>query len=569
MDWYRAEALCVVAATTFLLVAWVPKARASDAALVLQNGVVFTADPHQAWAEAVAISDGALTYVGTTAGSAEVADRSTRVIDLAGRMVVPGFHDVHLHPISSGHSLKGCNLLEIRPVEALLAAIRKCGERVPDGWIVGSGFDLSLFPGGNPGKSVLDAVVPDRPIFLSASDGHNAWVNSKALAEAGVTRDTPDPPGGVIERDPASGEPAGTVRETAQALFARFLPQPTPRQDAEALRAALRHLNALGITSFVDASAGERDWQTYQSLDRAGDLTARVVASLTFGTFSKHPGSEFDEVLKRRRQYASPRINTDSVKIFVDGVLEGETAALVDPYTGMDGHRGHLNLPPAELNAAVARFDAMGLQVHMHAIGDAAVRAGLDAFEFSRSRNGVTDNRHHIAHLQLIHPRDLPRFAQLDVSANFQPLWAWPDTWIMEINLPVVGQERVNRMYPIHSVQKAGGRIVAGSDWDVSSANPLEEIETAVRRSDITRSDGAVLNAGEGVDLETMLLAFTRESAWLMHHEHQVGMISVGKRADLVVLDRNLFAIPPEQIGDVRVVMTLLDGRIIYERAVD
>ncbi len=539
---------------------------AGESTLVLHNGAIFTADPLQPWAEALAIEDGALTYVGSESGVAARVGSGTRVIDLAGRMVVPGFHDVHLHAISSGHTLSGCSLLEIRPVEALLAAIKKCADKAPGEWVEGSGFDLSLFPNGNPDKALLDKVVPFRPVFLTGSDGHNAWVNSRALELAGITRDTPNPPKGVIERDPVTGEPSGTVRETAQGPFRNLLPQHTPEQDADALRAALHHLKALGITSFVEASAGERDWQTFHTLDQSGELTARVVASLTYGVFSSHEGAEFDAVLERRGQYASPRVNTDSVKIFVDGVLEGETAALVDPYTGMGKHRGELNLSAGDLDAAVTRFDAMGLQVHMHAIGDGAVRAGLDAFAAARKANGINDNRHHIAHLQLIHPADLPRFAELNVSANFQALWAYPDTWIMDINLPVVGQERVNRMYPIAGVKKAGGRIVAGSDWDVSSANPLEAIETAMRRSDITRKDGPVLNPDERVDLETMLLAFTREGAWLMHHEQQVGTLTVGKRADLVVLDRNLFKIPADQIGDVRVVMTLLDGKVIYEQ---
>ena len=539
---------------------------AGEPTLILRNGAIYTADPKQPWAEALAIADGALIYVGSDSGAAALAGPDTRVIDLAGRFLVPGFHDAHLHAISSGHALSGCSLLEIRPLESLLNAIKKCADRAPGEWVEGSGFDLSLFPNGNPNKSLLDKVVPFRPVFLTGSDGHNAWVNSRALQLAGVTRDTPNPPQGVIERDPVTGEPSGTVRETAQAPFRKLLPQPTPEQDADALRAALRHLNALGITSFIEASAGEQDLQTFHTLDQAGELTARVVTSLTYGVFSRHPGAEFDAVLERRGQYASARVNTDSVKIFVDGVLEGETAALVDPYIGMGKHRGELNLPVAELNSAVTRFDAMGLQVHMHAIGDGAVRAGLDAFAAARKANGITDNRHHIAHLQLIHPRDLPRFAELNVSANFQALWAYPDTWIMDINLPVVGQERVNRMYPMGSVKKAGGRIVAGSDWDVSSANPLEAIETALRRSDITRRDGPVLNADERVDLETMLLAFTREGAWLMHHEDQVGTLTVGKRADLVVLDRNLFKIPAYQISDAHVVMTFLDGKIIYER---
>lgn len=542
-------------------------AGAAETATLFLNGTIYTAEPGRPTAAALVIRDGVIAFVGDADAGRAAAGVDARVVDLNGGMVAPGFHDAHLHAISAGHALLGCSLLDIRPVAALLDAVRRCADEVPPGaWVYGSGFDLSLFPQGNAPKSPLDETVPDRPVFLVASDGHNAWVNSLALQRAGITKDTPDPPNGVIMRDPVTGEPSGTVRETAQAPFAELLPKPTPAQDLAALRAALRHLNALGITSFIEASAGETDLAAFHALDEAGGLTARVVTSLTYGVFSKHPGAEFDAVLARRGRYATPRIRTDSVKIFVDGVLEGETAALVDPYTGMGAHRGALNLAPDALSAAVARFDAMGLQVHMHAIGDGAVRAGLDAVAAARRVNGARDNRHHIAHLQLVHPADLPRFAELDVSANFQALWAYPDSWIMEINLPVVGPERVARMYPLRSLQRAGGRIVAGSDWDVSSANPLEAIETALRRSDITRADGEVLNPSERVDLDTMLAAYTREAAWLMHHEDQVGTLAPGKRADLVVLDRDLFAIAPEAIGDARVMMTFFDGGIVYRR---
>jgi hypothetical protein len=555
----------------WMCIAWVVfsvSVGADEPATLLRNGTIYTAEPGRPAAAALVIRDGRIVFVGDEASGRAVAGPGANIVDLRGGMVAPGFHDAHLHAVSAGHTLLGCSLLEIRPVAALLAAVRRCADQVAPGeWVYGSGFDLSLFPQGNPPKALLDETVPDRPVFLVASDGHNAWVNSLALQRAGITKDTPDPPNGVIMRDPASGEPSGTVRETAQAPFAALLPQPSPEDDRAALRASLRHLNALGITSFIEASAGESDLAAFHALDMAGGLTARVVTSLTYGVFSKHPGAEFDAVLARRARYATPRINTDSVKIFVDGVLEGETAALVEPYTGMGDHRGALNLPPDALAAAVTRFDAMGLQVHMHAIGDGAVRAGLDAIAAARRTNGATDNRHHIAHLQLAHPADLPRFAALGVSANFQALWAYPDSWIMEINLPVVGPERVARMYPLRSVQRAGGRIVAGSDWDVSSANPLEAIETALRRSDITRADGEILNPAERVELDTMLAAFTRDGAWLMHHEDEVGTLAPGKRADLVVLDRNLFAIAPEDIGDVRVVMTFFDGRVVYRRA--
>jgi len=296
-----------------------------------------------------------------------------------------------------------------------------------------------------------------------------------------------------------------------------------------------------------------------------GELSARVVTSLTYeGGYAGSHVDAFERTLAGRKTYESGRINHDSVKLFLDGVLEGETAALIEPYVGMNSNRGELIFQPEDLNSAVTRFDAMGLQVHMHAIGDRALRAGLDAIAAARRHNGPSDNRHHIAHLQLIHVDDIERFRDLDTTANFQALWAWPDAWIMELNLPVLGQERVQGMYPIASVLRAGGRIVGGSDWNVTSANPLEAIETAIRRQDPSAAEGPVLNAGERVDLAAMLDAYTINGAWLMHQEHRVGSIEVGKRADVVVLDRNLFEVPVAEISEARVLETLLDGEIIW-----
>jgi predicted amidohydrolase YtcJ len=292
------------------------------------------------------------------------------------------------------------------------------------------------------------------------------------------------------------------------------------------------------------------------------------VTSLAYESgFAKHYGEEWEQVLAGRNEFESERLNNDSVKLFLDGVLEGETAALIEPYLGMHGKTGDLILEPDVLNAAVTRFDAMGLQVHMHAIGDRAVRAGLDAIEAARKANGPGDNRHHISHLQMIHVDDIERFAELDTAANFQALWAWPDNWIMELNLPVLGEERVQGMYPIAGVARAGGRIVGGSDWNVSSPNPLDAIETAIHRHDPRIEDGPVLNVNERVGLELMIDAYTINAAWLMHHEELTGSVELGKRADIVVLDRNLFEIPVTEISDARVVETLLDGQVIWSAA--
>ena len=532
--------------------------------LVLTHGGIYTADQQHGWAEAAAVRDGAFVMVGSNAEVEALVGPETRVIDLTGQMALPGFHDAHVHPTMGGYALLGCDLEGQASVGAIIEAVTACAQNLDEGWLEGHAFNLSLFGQDGPHKSLLDAVSMTRPIILWASDGHNAWANSTALELAGVTAETPDPPLGVIERDP-DGSPSGTLRETAQELVRAAMPKPTLESNVEALRTGIAHLNSVGITSFIDAWVGQEDYQAYQAVERAGGLTARVVTSLTYESgFAKHYAEEFDQVLAGRNEFESERLNHDSVKLFLDGVLEGETAALVEPYVGMHGKRGDLILEPDALNAAVTRFDAMGLQVHMHAIGDRAVRAGLDAIEAARLANGPSDNRHHISHLQMIHIDDIDRFGSLETAANFQALWAWPDDWIMELNLPVLGAERVQGMYPIASVARAGGRIVGGSDWNVSSANPLDAIETAVRRQDAFAGDGPVLNENERIGLQTMIDAYTRNAAWLMHQEGRVGSIEVGKRADVVVLDRNLFEIPVTEINQANVVMTLLDGETVW-----
>jgi len=531
--------------------------------VVLLNGGIYTVDVQRSWAQAAAVRDRVFVAVGANAEVEPYVGPATQVIDLAGRMALPGFHDAHVHPTMGGYALLGCDLEGLGSVDAIVGKVTACAQEADEGWLEGHAFDLSLFGQDGPHKSLLDAVSMARPIILWASDGHNAWANSVALELAGITAETADPPLGVIERDP-DGSPSGTLRETAQEIVRVAMPQPTLESNVEALRAGIDHLNSLGITSFIDAWVGLEDYQSYRAIDRAGGLTVRVVTSLTFESgFAKHYGEEFEQVLAGRNEFESERLNHDSVKLFLDGVLEGETAALVEPYVGMHGKRGDLILEPEALNEAVARFDAMGLQVHMHAIGDRAVRAGLDAIEAARQQHGAADN---LSHLQLIHIDDIHRFGSLETAANFQALWAYPDEYITELNLPVLGEERVQGMYPIASVARAGGRIVGGSDWNVSSANPLDAIETAVRRQDPFADGGATLNENERVSLATMIDAYTINAAWLMHHEDVTGSIEVGKRADIVVLDRDLFAVPATEINEAQVVMTLLDGVTVWPR---
>lgn len=532
--------------------------------LILLNGSVYTLDPQTPWATAVAIRDGVIVAVGSDQAVTEEFAGPAR--DLEGGMLLPGFHDAHTHPIYGGMLLNRCDLSPLGSVDAILEQLRACEAALEaDEWLIGGGWNLSLFPEANPGKDLLDAIAPERRIFLRAADGHSAWVNGAALAAAGVSADTPDPANGIIERD-AAGEPSGTLRESAMALVEAVLPETTAEERLEGALKGLAVANAYGITSLIDASVGAEELATWRALAADGRLTARVVASVGMEGGLVATGDK--ALLDPASRDTDALVRAHAAKIFVDGVLEGETAALLEPYIGRDGAAGTLIRPWEQLRDLVVELDARNVQVHMHAIGDRAVREGLDAIEAAREANGERDNRHHISHLQLIHPDDYPRFRQLGVAANFQALWAFPDAYITDVNLPVVGQERVDRMYPIASIHRQGGSVVGGSDWSVSSMNPLKAIETAVTRQDPDSLDPAdpVLNDMERVPLPVMLAAYTRNGAELMHQEDRVGSIEVGKLADLVVLEQNLFEVDPRAIGDVAVVLTLLGGRTVYER---
>jgi predicted amidohydrolase YtcJ len=565
--WLLVSALLVSAACSERRDEPVVQQSAPDYAdLALINGGIYTVNAERSWAEAAAARDGEFVSVGSNAQVQPLIGPQTRLIDLAGRMALPGFHDAHVHAADGGFALMGCVLQGLDSVESIIQKVTSCALEKDEGWLEARAFEMTLFGPQGPHKSLLDAISLVRPIVLWASDFHNVWVNSAALELAGITAETPDPEGGVIERDP-DGTPSGTLRESAQEMLLAAMPKPKPEARMQALRKGLEHLNSLGVTSYIEGWVGLDNYRSYQILDQAGELSARVVTSLPYETvFGEHQGEEFWQVLSERDRFESDRINHDSIKLFLDGVLEGETAALIEPYLGRNGERGQLMFDPEALNAAVTRFDAMGLQVQIHAIGDRAVRAALDAIESARQQNGVSDNRHHIVHLQLVDAGDIQRFADLDTTANFQALWAYPDDYITELNLPVLGEKRVQGMYPIASIMRAGGRIVGGSDWDVSSANPLDAIETAVRRQDAFAYGGPVLNENERVSLETMIDAYTISAAWLMHHENITGSIEVGKRADIVVLDRNLFEIPVTEINEAQVVETLLDGETVWRR---
>ncbi len=533
------------------------------AEVILKNGAVYTLDGSQPWAEAVAISGGKIVFVGPNSKVDKYRAEETKVLDLAGKMVLPGFQDSHVHLVSGGVELGQCNLNDLQTKEEIIARVRSYAESNPQkDWIVGGGWALPVFPEANPSKEELNAVVSDRPAFLSAADGHSAWVNSRALELAGVTAKTPDPENGRIERKPGTNEPSGTLREAAMGVVSRLIPEPTMEEYLNGLRAGQELANRFGISSIIEASADDRILDTYRELDRSGDLTVRVLASVYVD-----PGkgtAQVDELAQKRQQYHGRLLKATAAKIFADGVIESHTAALLEPYLDRPGDSGKPILEGEEFNRLAIALDEAGFQIHVHAIGDRAVRMSLDAIDAARKANGPRDGRHHIVHLELIDPEDIPRFGQLGVVANFQALWAYPDTYITQLTEPILGPERSSRLYPIGSVVRSGGRFAGGSDWSVSSLNPLDAIQVAVTRRDPLGPAGPAWLPQELVDLSTALAAYTANGAFLSFEEKTRGSLEPGKAADLVVLDRNLFEVPPQEIHAVKVVLTILEGRAVY-----
>ncbi|MDX6367808.1 MAG: hypothetical protein QOK30_2884, partial [Nocardioidaceae bacterium] len=411
------------------------------------------------------------------------------VVDLAGGLVGPGFTDAHCHPIQGGLERMRCDLTDGSTREEYVAMVRAYADRYDGPWVTGGGWQMAAFPGGTPLAADLDAVVADRPVFLPNRDHHGAWVNSRALELAGITAETPDPPDGRIERLP-DGSPQGTLHEGAMDLVATLLPELPPSEYAAGLLEGQRYLFSLGVTSWQDAIVGAYDGMAdtgpaYLDAVASGHLVADVVGALWW---DRRLGLEqIADLVERRRTQSGGRFRATSVKIMQDGVCENFTAAMLSPY--LDGHGratgnvGHSFVDADELKEAVVALAAEGFQVHVHAIGDRGVREALDAFAAARAAGHGTDLRHHIAHLQLVHPDDVPRFAALGVAANAQALWACNDEQMSELTIPFLGPARTTWQYPFGGLRRAGARLVMGSDWPVSSPDPLAAIHTAVTRT--------------------------------------------------------------------------------------
>lgn len=548
--------------------------------LVLHGGTVYTSAGPRPPAQAVAVRDGEIVRVGTDAEVRALVGPRTQEVALDGRMLLPGFQDAHVHASAGGLERMRCDLSGVHGLQGYLDAVRRYAEQHPEEpWILGGGWAMDVFPGGIAHRAELDAVVPDRPVFLSNRDHHAAWVNSRALALAGVNADTPDPVDGRIERA-GDGTPIGTLQEGAMDLVERIVPRPTLEEQRRGILEAQRYLHALGITAWQEAIVGDYAvipdcFDAYVSLSEGRELTARVVGALWF---ERGRGEEqLHDLLERRARAGDGRFRASSVKIMLDGVAENFTAAMLVPYLDGQGrtteNTGISYFPAEVLTRSVERLDAAGFQVHFHAIGDRAVREALDAVAAARSANGPSDHRHHIAHLEFVHPDDLPRFRELGVVANAQPLWACNDPQMVDLTIPFIPTDRLGWLYPFGSLVRMGARLAFGSDWPVSSPDPLAQIHVAVNRTmppgyayGEPQQDEQPLLPEERVDLATALTASTMGSAYVNHLDRLTGSIEVGKRADLVVVSEDLSAVPPDRIGHAHVDMTLVDGAVVYER---
>ncbi|MEU9864833.1 amidohydrolase [Streptomyces sp. NPDC047971] len=539
--------------------------------LVLRSGAVLTMDPSSPRATALAVAGDRIVAVGRDDEVRKLVGPGTRVVDLSGRALLPGFQDAHVHPVYAGLELGACDLSGTTDLGEYRRRISAYAAAHPERpWITGAGWSMESFPGGLPTRRMLDELVPDRPVLLSNRDHHGAWANTRALELAGVTASTPDPADGRIEREP-DGTPSGMLQEGAVLVVSRVVPAPTARELLAGLERAQRLLHSYGITAWQDAILGSYGGHpdvsgTYLEAAESGLLTARVNGALWW---DRDAGAEqIPHLVERRETLRHGRFRAGSVKIMQDGVAENFTAAMTAPYLDacgcVTGNAGLSFVDPVALRRYVTQLDALDFQVHFHALGDRAVREALDAVEAAGRANGRRGNRHHLAHLQVVHPEDIGRFARLDAVANVQPLWAAHEPQMDELTIPFLGPERAGWQYPFLDLHRSGARLAAGSDWPVSSAAPLEGIHVAVNRVEPGRDPERIFLPHQRLDLTTALTAYTAGSAYVNGLD-DTGTLRPGALADLAVLDRDPYSVPAAELAELRVEATYVGGECVFE----
>ena len=543
----------------------------ADAELVFHNGTVFDGRRFLPAGTVVRVRGEKIAAVGPARPASGAAP-----VDLAGGTLLPGFIDAHVHPVSAGYQLRRCDLRAASTASGYTTLVAAYAAEHPgQEWITGGGWSMDAFSGGVPTRDLLDTVVADRPVFLPNRDGHGAWVNSAALALAGIDSSTPDPADGRIERD-AAGQPNGMLQEGAAGLVSRLLPPVTAEEWYQALVTAQGYLLSLGITGWQDASVASRPGladplDPYLRAAQAGTLVANVVGALWW---DRARGLEqLPELLESRQAGQAGRFRATSVKMMLDGVAENFTAAMLEPYLAADGRAtgqsGLDFIDPGRLPGFVTALEQEGFQVHFHTIGDRAVRNALDALAAAQRANGPRDLRHHLAHLQVVHPDDIPRFAQAGATANIQPLWATHEPQMDELTVPFLGERRSAWQYPFRSLHDSGSPLCAGSDWPVSSPDPLWGAHVAVNRNLPAAAggrDGDPFLPEQALSLPAVLAAYTTGSARVNGLDGVTGGIRAGLDADFAIVDADLAHIPAGEIGRASVTRTWIRGQPVHQQ---
>ena len=533
--------------------------------LVLQNGVFYTLDKKVPWVTAMAISGEKIVGLGSQDDVEPFINHGTKVLDLGGRLVLPSFVDAHTHPSHAVDLFENISLYNLDSLEKYSQTMKNFIADHPErDFFRGSGWDNTLFPLQGPAKGFLDQLMPDKPVSLVSYDGHSLWVNSAALEKADITRGTPNPDGGIIERDPGNGEPIGTLRETAMKLLDGVIPGYSTEEKVNTLISYQEMAFQAGVTLCHDAMLDEDNITGFKALETSNTLRMNFRGSILIEP-DKPSGGQIEFLLDQRSRNRNPKFQTNTAKLFVDGVVEGGTAYLFEPYANKPDFYGELIWEPGQLNEVCAALDKEQVQIHIHVIGDAAARIALDSLEYAQQRNGVRDARHMITHLQLVAPEDILRFKQLGVIGIPNPFWFKVDEYYHVLAIPYLGAERAKIQYPMRSFLEAGVLMASASDFPVTVPfDPVMGIETGITRSPAGVVTDHILWPEERVSLEEMITSFTYNGAYSNFLEGKTGSLVVGKQADFVVLDQNIFEVPSVEIGSTKVLQTFIDGEEVY-----
>ena len=558
--------LILLAAVLAVLSAFAAAQAPAPADTLLLNARIYTVNPRQPWAEALATRGGNIVAVGSEAQIEKYRGPSTRVIDAGGRFVLPGFTDCHIHFMDGSFSLQRINVEDVKTIAGIQQRVKEFAASHPkDPWILGRGWSYDVFgKAALPDKKYLDEVVPDRPVLLEGYDGHTYWANSKALEAAGITRDTPDPPNGKIVRD-AKGEPTGALKEDAAAeLVQHVIPLPSRAERLQALRQGMAAANKAGLVRVHSAGGDFEYLDLLNELRQRGQLTLRFYVS----DIARPPQLTAEEITKleqARAKYHDQWISGGAVKFFLDGVVESHTAAMLQPYTDDPSQSGKLFWDPAKYQQAVAELDRRGFQIFTHAIGDRSVRLALDSYQAANRANGTGDSRDRIEHIETISAADIPRFGQLGVIASMQPLHAYPDADTLKVWSPNIGPERTTRAWVWHSIAASGGRLAFGSDWPVVTLSPWPGVQTALTRQTAEGTPAGGFVPSERISLPQTIAAYTLSAAYAGHREKTEGSLAPGKVADLIILNQDLFKVPANQTDKTQVLLTMVGGKVVFQ----